>query len=85
MASAIPPLFMLHVVGTKISDRSLGTASDYYSVLIAQWVSSPWLVYLQFAAVLTLWVHACIGLHFWLRTKRWYPRLASVCLARSRC
>jgi adenylate cyclase len=23
--------------------------------------------------VLTLWVHACIGLHFWLRTKRWYP------------
>jgi adenylate cyclase len=23
--------------------------------------------------VLTLWAHACIGLHFWLRTKRWYP------------
>ena len=35
--------------------------------------SAPWLVYLQFAAVLTVWVHACIGLHFWLRTKRWYP------------
>jgi adenylate cyclase len=69
----IPPLFMLHAVGTKISDRFLGTASDYHSVLTIHWVVTPWLVYLQFAAVLTLWVHACIGLHFWLRTKRWYP------------
>jgi adenylate cyclase len=69
----IPPLFMLHAVGTKISDRFLGTASDYHSVLTIHWVVAPWLVYLQFAAVLTLWVHACVGLHFWLRTKRWYP------------
>ena len=70
---AIPPLLMLHIVGTKISDRFLGTSSDYHSVLTSHWVVTPWLVYLQFAAVLTLWVHACIGLHFWLRTKRWYP------------
>jgi adenylate cyclase len=70
---SIPPLLMLHVVSTKISDRFLGTASDYHSVLSIQWVVTPWLGYLQFAAVLTVWVHACIGLHFWLRTKRWYP------------
>jgi adenylate cyclase len=69
----IPLLLMLHVVGTKISDRFLGTASDYHSVLTIQWVITPWLLYLQLAAVLTVWVHACIGLHFWLRTKRWYP------------
>src|SRR6516165_10459646 len=50
-----------------------GTASSYHSVLTNQWFVTPGLVYLQFAAVLTLWVHACIGLHFWLRTKRWYP------------
>ena len=70
---SIPPLLMLHIVGTKISDRFLGTASAYHSVLILQWVATPWLVYLQFAAVLTVWTHACVGLHFWLRTKRWYP------------
>jgi adenylate cyclase len=69
----IPPLIMLHIVSTKISDRYLGTASSYHSVLTLQWVVTPWLVYLQFAAVLTLWTHVCIGLHFWLRTKRWYP------------
>ncbi len=70
---SIPPLIMLHVVGTKISDHFLGTASGYHSVLAHHWVVAPWLVYLQIAAVLTLWTHACIGLHFWLRTKRWYP------------
>jgi adenylate cyclase len=73
LGRSIPPLLMLHVVSTKIAGRFLGTASDYHSVLIIQWVVTPWLVYLQFAGVLTLWVHACIGLHFWLRTKRWYP------------
>jgi adenylate cyclase len=25
-------------------------------------------------ALLTLWAHACIGIHFWLRTKAWYPQ-----------
>jgi adenylate cyclase len=70
---SIPPLLMLHVVCTKISDRFLGTSNTYHSVLTIHWVVTPWLAYLQFAAVLTVWVHACIGLHFWLRTKRWYP------------
>jgi len=27
---------------------------------------------LQAAAVLTVWIHACIGVHFWLRTKARY-------------
>ncbi len=39
-----------------------------------QWQLSPWLGVLQAAAVLTVWIHACIGIHFWLRTKAWYPR-----------
>ena len=70
---SIPPLLILHIASTKLSDRFLGTSSSYHSVLANHWAVTPWLVYLQFAAVLTLWVHACIGLHFWLRTKRWYP------------
>jgi adenylate cyclase len=70
---SIPPLIMLHVIGTKISDQYLGTVSDYTAVLVRQWVIWPHLAALQFAGVLTIWIHACIGLHFWLRTKRWYP------------
>lgn len=75
---AIPPLIIIHVVGTKVSDQLLGTATNYPAVLAAHWLSPPWLgvpwlVGLQFLALLTLWIHACIGLHFWLRIRRWYP------------
>jgi adenylate cyclase len=70
---SIPPLILLHVVGTKIADTFFGTVSSYESVLTVYWVSAPGLKALQIAAVLAIWTHACIGLHFWLRTKRWYP------------
>jgi adenylate cyclase len=30
-------------------------------------------VAVQSFALLAVWIHACIGLHFWLRIKRWYP------------
>jgi adenylate cyclase len=68
----IPPLLALHVVSTRISDQFLGTSSGYLSVLARHWVTTPPLVFLQVAAVLMVWSHACIGLHFWLRTKRFY-------------
>jgi adenylate cyclase len=70
----IPLLLMLHVAGTRIAESMLGVTSHYSSVLIVQWQLSPWLGALQVAAVLTVWVHACIGVHFWLRTKTWYSR-----------
>lgn len=77
---AIPPLLIIHVVGTKIADEFFGTHSSYESVLASHWLGPPillgvpWFVYLHVAAILTMWVHACIGLHFWLRTKRWYAK-----------
>lgn len=84
---AIPPLIMIHVIGTKIADDVYGTNSSYSSVLASHWLGkpilfgAPWFVYLHIAAILTVWIHACIGLHFWLRTKRWYaawlPALAT--------
>jgi adenylate cyclase len=70
----IPVLVMLHVSSTKLSDRFLGTASSYASVLARHWLVTPWQAPLQMAAVLTVWTHAAIGIHFWLRTKRWYRR-----------
>ncbi len=69
----IPPLLMLHVIGTRISDNFLGTDSNYNLVLVKLWVLSPPQAYIQIVAVLVLWLHACIGIHFWLRTKRRYP------------
>ena len=69
----IPALLMTHVIGTKVAQLALGTDSYYTSVLVIQWVVSPWVGIVQMVAVLTVWTHACIGIHFWLRTKSWYP------------
>ena len=79
----IPPLIIIHVVGTKLSDRFLGTSTGYPSVLAAHWLSPPWLgvpwlVAMQLLALLAVWIHACIGLHFWLRIRRWYPKWVPV-------
>jgi adenylate cyclase len=74
----IPPMIMMHVIGTKISDTYLGTSNDYLSVLTRQWVMSPWIAGVQIAAVVVIWLHACIGLHFWLRTTRWYANVRPI-------
>jgi adenylate cyclase len=68
----IPLLLMFHVIGTRVAEGLLSVTSHYSSVLLVQWQLSPWLGVLQVTAVLTVWIHACIGVHFWLRTKTWY-------------
>jgi adenylate cyclase len=70
----IPALLMSHVVSTRIAASALEVTSYYNTVLIVQWLMFPWLSLVQVLAVLTVWTHACIGIHFWLRTKPWYPR-----------
>ena len=69
----IPLLLALHVASTRLAEAFLGTDNYYSSVLILHWVLVPYLAVIQIAALLTVWIHACIGIHFWLRTKRWYP------------
>jgi len=69
----IPLLLMFHVISTRIAESVLDVNSFYSTVLIVQWLMFPWLGVVQAIAVLTVWTHACIGIHFWLRTKTWYP------------
>jgi adenylate cyclase len=69
----IPILLMAHVVGTRIADSALGVTPSYNNVFIGQWLHRPWLSAVQMTALLAVWIHACIGIHYWLRTKRWYP------------
>ena len=69
----IPALLLSHVVATRIAEEALGVTSYYSTVLVAHWIVFPWLAGLQMLAVLTVWTHASIGMHYWLRTKRWYP------------
>jgi adenylate cyclase len=68
----IPLLLMVHVIGTRVAETFLDVYNTYQAVLVAQWLVSPWLGAVQALAVLTVWTHACVGIHFWLRTKRRY-------------
>jgi adenylate cyclase len=69
----IPILLMVHVVGTRIAEATLGVSPGYDNVFIGQWLHRPWLAAVQMTALLAVWIHANIGIHYWLRTKRWYP------------
>jgi adenylate cyclase len=69
----IPVLLLHHVVFTRIRELLTGNHSFFETVLLVHWVIAPWLGVLQVLALVTVWVHACIGINFWLRTKMWYP------------
>jgi adenylate cyclase len=68
----VPALLMSHLIGTRVAEITMNAASGYASTLVWQWIAAPWFGVVQVALVLLLWTHACIGIHFWLRTKLWY-------------
>jgi adenylate cyclase len=70
----IPVLLTFHVVATRIAEHVLDTTTYYNTVFVAQWVIDPWLSAVQMLAIVTVWAHACIGIHYWLRVRPWYPK-----------
>lgn len=78
---SIPLFIMLHFVGTRLSSPLFGIERDYPQVFFTYWVSKPdgrWLMYL---ALIISWVHGCIGLFFWFKTKPWFPKIAPLLLS----
>jgi adenylate cyclase len=69
----IPALLIHHVTAVRVAIGVSGFDGTYESVLALQWVVMPWLAAAQAVAVVVVWAHAMIGLHFWLRTKPGYP------------
>src|ERR1700722_981896 len=70
----IPALLIPHIVSARIAASVYDVTTYYSTVFIVQWLMYPWLAAVQMIAVVTVWTHACIGIHFWLRTKPWYPK-----------
>ena len=69
---SIPLLLARHVVASRVSELALGTSTTYSTIMLTFWHSRPWLGILQVLALIVIWLHASIGIHFWLRTKAWY-------------
>lgn len=70
----IPPLVVLHILGTRFASEVLGLEDRYVHVLLIYFHFSPLAGLRQLAVMIFAWVHGCVGLHFWLRFKTWYPR-----------
>jgi len=72
---SIPFFLTDHVLQTRVADTFYGADYGYYStVLYAYFVANPLRGGLQLTVLVIAWVHAMIGLRFWLRLKPWYER-----------
>jgi len=72
---AIPPFLFKHVLATRFQELAYGIKVNYPLVLSFHWVLDPVNALIQITVLILAWTHACIGLHFWLRTKAWYARV----------
>ncbi|NKL39789.1 2Fe-2S iron-sulfur cluster binding domain-containing protein [Rhizobium leguminosarum bv. viciae] len=77
----IPLLLMDHVIGTRIAHEFYGYIDDYETVVSTLWIRNPTNGVRQLFGVVAVWIHGCIGIHFWLRYRSWYPDFAPLLLA----
>jgi adenylate cyclase len=70
---SVPPLLMLHILGTGVAHSLYGLEDRYAYVLWVAWTLSPINGVLQSTAIVVAWIHGCIGLNYWLRVKPWFP------------
>jgi adenylate cyclase len=71
---AAPILLVSHILGTRAAFELYGTDDTYAYVLMALWVDDPTHGLRQSTATVIIWVHACIGIYYWLRLKPWFAR-----------
>ena len=74
----IPFLLFPHIVNTRSAKLLFGVNDTYIYELLKLWPSSA---ITQSLLLLFVWVHGCIGIHFWLRLYGPYRRLQPMLLA----
>lgn len=77
----IPVLLARHVVGTRMANLLYGQVDPYSRVALSLWHLRPDLGLRQSIVLLVAWTHGCIGIHFWLRLRPWYPRVRALLFA----
>ena len=69
---AIPLLLVPHLLDTRMMATAFRVNDNYAYVLLRVW---PDHAITQTLLLLVVWIHGCLGLHYWLRLKAWYRRL----------
>jgi adenylate cyclase len=74
---AIPVLLFPHIVNTRVASTFFGVQDNYLYELARLWPGSA---ATQSALLLLVWIHGCLGIHYWLRLDRRYQILQPVLL-----
>jgi adenylate cyclase len=73
------PLFLItHVIFNRGAASLTGTDDSYAYELANIW---PGLALEHGALLLCVWVHGCIGMHYWLSLAPWYPQVRQILFA----
>ncbi len=70
---SVVPLGMIHIVGTRLAYELYDVNTNYLWVLLSM-TDTGWATTQQIGFLLVVWIHGCIGLHFYWRLKPWYLR-----------
>ena len=81
----IPPLLTIHFVGTRLTHEWFGVDDSYSLLVLTLWHASPLDGLKQAMLITVAWLHGCIGLHFWLRLRPWYPPRSRRYSSAARC
>src|SRR5574341_363083 len=68
----IPFALIGHVLASRGLHELFEVRGSYSTELAALWLLLPQFGVLQAVLLVVAWLHACIGLHTWLRLKPWY-------------
>ena len=71
----IPLLLIEHVIGSRLAPYLLDFDATYYYVISYLWLDERHF-WQQTLLIVVVWVHFCVGLHFWLRVKAGYEKCA---------
>lgn len=70
---AIPWFLFSHLTYTRGAETLAGVEMNYERELALLWPGA-WIP--QSALLLIVWIHGCIGIHYWLRLRPWYASRA---------
>jgi adenylate cyclase len=78
---SVPALLANHVTVTRLAWTAYGLDKGYNAELDALYISGPAWGWVQIGVLVVAWTHACIGLYFLLRLRRWWPAWQAPLLA----
>ena len=69
----IPLILAAHIFATRGLYEVYDIDGDYPFEIVSLWLFFPLYGVLNALGLLAVWIHACLGWHYWLRLKPWYP------------